>query len=161
MVSRRASSGRGAGPATTDPSEIANREPWQGQMMVESAIRSTGQPWWVQCMSKPQKTPASGWVTTTDFEPMSTPPPIGTSAVATSGGPGLGDPDGDVVGLLVVRVGSGSGVRESRGLGWSGSPVDGSADGDGLCWPLGASLGGGAEPVAPVVAGRGLLVGFG
>ena len=40
--------GAGAGPPVTEPSEIENVLPWQGQTIIASTIEATRHPWWVQ-----------------------------------------------------------------------------------------------------------------
>src|SRR4051812_8678777 len=52
--------------------------------MVPEATLAKVHPWWVQVAENPSKVPFSGWVTTTLRDARITPPPTGTSAVATS-----------------------------------------------------------------------------
>src|SRR4051794_13719466 len=63
---------------------MENWLPWQVQLMVPEATLVSGHPWWVQVAVKPSKVPLAGWVTTTFWSARITPPPTGTSAVATS-----------------------------------------------------------------------------
>ena len=84
-----------AGPPATEPSEILNLLPWQGQLMVPSETVLTVQPWWVQVVEKATMLPASGWVTTTLAGAKIRPPPTGMSATvaSASGDAASGDPD--------------------------------------------------------------------
>ena len=77
-----AGSGDVAGPETTAPSARANLLLWQAQSMV-SVTAETTQPWCVQTAENALKSPAAGWVTTILASFMITPPPSGTSALAT------------------------------------------------------------------------------
>ena len=79
-----AGSGLGAGPATTEPSVIANSLPWHGQLIVPFSTVDTAQPWWVQIAENALNVPALGWVITNWASVRMTPPPTGTSAVAAS-----------------------------------------------------------------------------
>src|SRR3954451_22183190 len=78
-------SGRGAGPALTDPSATANLLPWHGQLMVPPTTSDTVQPWCVQVELNALNVPATGWVSTTPRAASTSPPPTGTSVVAASG----------------------------------------------------------------------------
>src|SRR5689334_98251 len=79
-----AGSGLGAGPATTEPSVIANSLPWHGQLIVPFSTVDTAHPWWVQIAENALNVPALGWVITNWASVRMTPPPTGTSAVAAS-----------------------------------------------------------------------------
>src|SRR5689334_12025515 len=82
----------GAGPATTEPSAMANSLPWHGQLIVPFSTDDTVQPWWVQIAENALNVPALGWVITMAASVRMMPPPTGTSLVAVSFAPAVGAP---------------------------------------------------------------------
>ena len=80
---------------------MENWLPWHRQMIASPWISDTGQPWWVQMLLNALNSPSVGCVTTYLASSRMTPPPTGTSAVATLGPDGAAgaddeaDADGD------------------------------------------------------------------
>lgn len=97
-VALASSSGLVAGCLSTNPSLIENRLPWQVQTMASPRISDTGQPWWVQMLLNASNSPSVGWVTTYLASSRMTPPPTGTSAVATLGPDGAAGADDEADG---------------------------------------------------------------
>src|SRR6516162_7634115 len=77
-------SGLGAGPATTAPSVILNRLPWQGQSIVPLLTWFTTQPTCVHTALNARYSPRAGWVTTTRAAVKTMPPPTGISPAVPS-----------------------------------------------------------------------------
>src|SRR3954465_3765297 len=108
----------GAGPSLTEPSVTENLLPWQGQLMVPSAISLTVQPACGQITPNALNSPFLGWVTT--VSPTITPPPTGTFATVVSAGAplALAPPPPPAAGAPLAGAGACAGA-------WAGAEVAG------------------------------------